>query len=161
MVAIRRILIPTDFSEPALAALDYGRTLAGQFGAELHLLHVVPAAQVGWATEGTTMNWPRFQEELEADGRAKLAKLGPPADPFFTAATREVVTGTPVDEILAYTAAHGIDLIVMGTHGRGLVGHMFLGSVAERVVRRAAAPVLTVHATRLAATSKAAVPIPA
>lgn len=152
MIAIRKILVPTDFSEPALAALEYGRALADEFGARIHLLHVIATPQVGWAIEGTALNWPRFLEELQADARARLAKLVPPADPLFKVTTREIVTGAPVEEILAYAAGHQFDLIVMGTHGRGLVGHMFLGSVAERVVRRATIPVLTVHATRLAAT---------
>ena len=152
MSAMRNILVPTDFSEPAHAALDYARTLARQFDGRVHLLHVIATAQIGWAIEGSAASWPNFLLELETEAWARLGQLVPPGDPLFGLTTVEVVTGTPVEQILAYGAEHQIDLIVMGTHGRGLIGHMFLGSVAERVVRRATVPVLTVHAARLTRT---------
>ena len=64
--------------------------------------------------------------------------------PLDRVVTRAVI-GTPVDQILATVAEHKIDLVVLGTHGRGMVGHLLLGSVAERVVRRSPVPVLTLH----------------
>jgi len=64
--------------------------------------------------------------------------------PFDRVVTRAVI-GTPVDQILATIAEHNIDLVVLGTHGRGMVGHLLLGSVAERVIRRSPVPVLTLH----------------
>lgn len=151
MIAIRDILVPTDFSAPAKAALDYARGLAQEFGSRVHLLHVIASPQMGWAVEGSTVSWPRFLAELQAEARAQFAKLLPPDDPLASITTQETVLGVPVEQILAYAVSQQIDLIVMGTHGRGLVGHMFLGSVAERVVRRAPVPVLTVHAAPAAA----------
>jgi nucleotide-binding universal stress UspA family protein len=145
MITIRNILVPTEFSEPAQAALRYAKELAGQFRSSLHLFTVVPTPQVGWAAEGSTLSWPMLLADLETDARAELERLVPPTDPLAGRVTLATAIGVPVDHILEYAAANEIDLIVMGTHGRGLVGHMFLGSVAERVVRRSSVPVLTVH----------------
>lgn len=146
MIAIDDILVPTDFSEPADAALAYAKSMADQFGGRVHLLHVVATPQIGWAADGSTISWPDFLSGLETDARARLDRLVPSvgeplADRFMVA----TAVGVPVEQILQYATVNHIDLIVMGTHGRGLVGHMFLGSVAERVVRRASMPVLTVH----------------
>ena len=145
MIAIRDILVPTDFSEPAEAALDFAKALANEFGSRIHLFHVVATPQVGWAAEGSTYSWPTLLADLETEGRTYLERLVPATDPLASRITCATAIGSPVDEILTYATDHHIDMIVMGTHGRGLMGHMFLGSVAERVVRRATVPVLTVH----------------
>jgi nucleotide-binding universal stress UspA family protein len=145
MVTIRRILVPTDFSESADAALTYAKALAARFDSELHLLHVVAMPQIGWAAETATLSWPTLLADLETEAKAELAKQIPKADPLGDRVTTATSIGVPVADILKYAAAHGIDLIVMGTHGRGFVGHMFLGSVAERVVRASPVPVLTMH----------------
>jgi nucleotide-binding universal stress UspA family protein len=166
MIAMRNILVPTDFSESAAAALTYAKALATEFNSRLHILHVVATPQVGWATETSTSSWPTLLADLEASARAQLEKQVPADDPLAGCVTRAAVIGVPVEQILEYVATNSIDFIVMGTHGRGLVGHMFLGSVAERVVRRSVVPVLTVHgappllATRLSspATDTAARP---
>jgi nucleotide-binding universal stress UspA family protein len=144
MKAIRAILVPTDFSDPANAALAYARDLATHFGSRLHLLHVVSLPQTGWPAEGN-LSWPTLLADLEADARVELERLIPKDDPVAERVTFSTEIGVPVEGILDYAAANPIDLIVIGTHGRGLVGHMLLGSVAERVVRRARVPVLTLH----------------
>ena len=154
MIAIRHILVPTDFSEPADAALTYAKGLAAQFGSELHLLHVVATPQVAWATESAAFSWPTLLADLETEAKTQLERQIPEGDPLAGRVTLSTSIGTPVEQILEYAAAHRIDLIVMGTHGRGLVGHMFLGSVAERVVRRASMPVLTVHGVGQASTAE-------
>ncbi|MXY26186.1 MAG: universal stress protein [Acidobacteria bacterium] len=137
-----RILVPTDFSETAQHALDYARDLAQTFGAEVHLLHVVPdpVAQ-GWAGEATGMVIPDLLRTWEADSDQRLQDIA------IEGVTIERVTAVGHDfvEILKYASGNGIDLIVMGTHGRGAVKHMLLGSVAEKVVRKAPCPVLTVR----------------
>jgi nucleotide-binding universal stress UspA family protein len=145
MVAIRHILCPTDFSAPASEALNYAKALAAEFGSQMHLLNVVATPQVGWAGESAAFSWPTLLADLESDARKHLERLIPATDPLASRLTLATEVGVPVDRILEYVAANQIDLIVMGTHGRGLVGHMFLGSVAERVVRRSPVPVLTVH----------------
>ena len=137
-----KILVPIDFSETAEHALGYARDLALQFGGEIHLLHVVPdpVAQ-GWAGEATGMVVPDLLRTWEADSVKRLAEIA------IDGVTVERVTAVGHDfvEILQYASANGIDLIVMGTHGRGAVKHMLLGSVAEKVVRKASCPVLTVR----------------
>ena len=137
-----RILVPIDFSETAQHALDYARDLAQMFGAEVHLLHVVPdpVAQ-GWAGEAAGMVIPDLLRTWEADSDRRLQDIA------IEGVTVERVTAVGHDfvEILKYASGNGIDLIVMGTHGRGAVKHMLLGSVAEKVVRKAPCPVLTVR----------------
>ena len=142
MMRLERILVPTDFSETAQHALDYARDLAQMFGAEVHLLHVVPdpVAQ-GWAGEATGLVIPDLLKTWEADSEKRLSEIrleGVPVE-------RVTAVGHDFMEILQYAGGNGIDLIVMGTHGRGAVKHMLLGSVAEKVVRKAPCPVLTVR----------------
>ena len=146
MIPIHRILVATDFSEPAQAALNWGATLARDLGCQLHLLHVVPEPYAyPWGNEMAMLPLPEILAQSEQTSRRQLDELVSltklPADRTKTTA----IVGTPVDQILAYVSAEHIDLVVLGTHGRGLVGHLLLGSVAERIVRRSPVPVLTVH----------------
>jgi nucleotide-binding universal stress UspA family protein len=156
MIAIQKILVPTDFSQPADAALTYAKALAEKFGSRLQLLHVVAmpyAYPLG--AEASAFAMEELMTEVEASSRKTLeelgAKVGLPADRVSVRTT----IGTPVSEILDTIANDRIDLVVMGTHGRGMVEHLLLGSVAERVVRRSPVPVLTVHGTPGAAGSRA------
>jgi nucleotide-binding universal stress UspA family protein len=145
MIAIRNILVPTDFSEPASAALDYAKALATEFGSQLHLFHVVATPQIPWGAEGASLSWPTLLSDLETGAREQLRALVRADDAVASRVTAATTIGVPVESILEYVSSHDIDLIVMGTHGRGMVGHVLLGSVAERVVRRSPVPVLTVH----------------
>ena len=144
MINLGTVLVPTDFSECSDAALRYGRALASAFGATLHLLHVVqdPYTQP-WAAEAFPAPLGDMLNEWQAQARDRLCTLIPEAE----RATTMVMTlmGSPSLEIVRYATEQGIDLIVIGTHGRGPLGHMLLGSVAERVVRKAPCPVLTVR----------------
>ena len=124
------ILVPTDFSEPSEAALDYALELAVRFDARLHLLHVIDAAAV--------------PAGLFDDVKAKLARRASRGE-RRAAVTTEVITGTSARTIVCYARARSMDLIVMGTHGRSGVAHILMGSVAEKVVRDAPCPVLTVR----------------
>ena len=144
MINLKSILVPSDFSECSEEALRYGLELARRFDAELHLLHVVqdPIAQP-WAAEGFSVPLFEVVDEWQKQASARLKALVPDAD--RARVTVVSVVATPYAEILDYAHAHRIDLIVMGTHGRGGVTHMLLGSIAERVVRRAPCPVLTVR----------------
>jgi len=147
MITIKQILVATDFSEPSDAALTYGRELAMQFGATLHVLHV---AQNIYLTTLGAENYvavtPGLQQEIEDSARQRLHELvidtdgsGPPTIPVVETAT------SPAAAIIDYAKTHAIDAIVMGTHGRGAFAHLLMGSVAERVVRFAPCPVLTVR----------------
>jgi nucleotide-binding universal stress UspA family protein len=144
MINLRRILVPSDFSECSDAAVRYGLELARRFDATLHLLHVVqdPAAQP-WAGEGFAVPMLEALDEWQKEARTRLEHAIPPEDRSNTVAV--VTIASPFSEILRYAAENEVDLIVMGTHGRGGMSHMLLGSIAERVVRRAPCPVLTVR----------------
>lgn len=142
---IHRILFPTDLSEPARLAQKYAVSLAEQFGAELHLLHVIPPLPV---TADLNMAWlPQMADQRD---EIELAKqwLAKEVGEDWQAKHRTVQcveVGFAVDEIVRYASEHQIDLIVCGTHGRSGISHVLLGSVAEKLVRVAPCPVLTVH----------------
>jgi nucleotide-binding universal stress UspA family protein len=144
MINLKTILVPSDFSECSEEALQYGLELARRFDASVHLLHVVPDPMVQpWAAEGFSA--PAFEvvEEWKTQAVARLNAAVPDADRHRVTAV--AVVATPYFEILAYAVTHKVDLIVMGTHGRSGVSHLLLGSIAERVVRTAPCPVLTVR----------------
>jgi nucleotide-binding universal stress UspA family protein len=144
MITLKNILVPSDFSECSDQAVRYGLELARKFDATIHLLHVVqdPATQP-WVAEGFAMPLLDVVEQWQKQAADRLAAAVPPAD---RARSRVASTiGSSYPEILRYAEEQGIDLIVMGTHGRGAVGHLLLGSIAEKVVRRSPCPVLTVR----------------
>jgi nucleotide-binding universal stress UspA family protein len=140
--AVRTILFATDFSAVSRTAGHTAADFARHFSARLHVLHVVP---------------PAFEVETSRAALAEaVAALGP-----ILAPTVKTVAGLAAREIVAYAGAHGVDLIVMGTHGRTGVSHALLGSVAEAVVRRARCPVLTVPAGAGADRLTTEIPVPA
>ncbi|MBN2562427.1 MAG: universal stress protein [Phycisphaerae bacterium] len=147
MIKLQRILFPFDFSELSLHGLRYARSFAEAYKAELHVLHVVDEASQYWMAMGPNS-----------------VPAGPPPDELLAISTREmeqfaqehladvnfkVVTdvhmGRPFMEIIRYAREKDIDLIVLGTHGRSGLKHALMGSVAERVVRKAPCPVLTIR----------------
>jgi len=143
MMTIKTILVPTDFSDASVAAQEYALGLADAFQSAVHLLHVVQDPYVQpWAAEAFGVSLAGVLERWEQDARAQLEQIAGAGDPRVTCVTR---VGHPFVEILEYAGEAQVDLIVMGTHGRGPVAHMLLGSVAERVVRKAPCPVLTVR----------------
>lgn len=146
MIALKHVLVPTDFSETSDSALRYGKALAGAFGATLHVIHVIeePYGQP-WAVEAYGFSLAALQEEWIKDAQARLATCVSAEERNTLHAVTTTVLGHPVMEVLRYANENNVDLIVMGTHGRGPLGHVVLGSVAERVVRKAPCPVLTVR----------------
>jgi nucleotide-binding universal stress UspA family protein len=144
MISLKKILVPTDFSECSAAAVKYGYALADAFGASLHLLNVIqdPYA-MPWAAEGCSSSMGELLADWEREAKRRLLETVP-----LAAMSTPVVhtrVGAPHSEIVRYASEQSIDLIVLGTHGRGRFGHMLLGSVAERIVRTAPCPVLTVR----------------
>ncbi len=146
MITLKTVLVPVDFSETSDVALLYGKEMAQAFGATLHVLHVVqePYSQP-WAVEAYGFSLAALQEDWIKDAKARLDQAVTADDRANLKAVTETVLGHPVTEVLRYAADQNIDLIVMGTHGRGPLGHLVMGSVAERVVRGAPCPVLTVR----------------
>lgn len=145
MIALKRILVPTDFSEASEAALKYGRALAEAFDASLYVLHVMEDPFVFAPTSEGYVPPPQFYEEMESATRDRLNKLLTDAERAKLRAQLVTKKGSPFVEIVRYAKDNDIDLIVMGTHGRGAIAHMLMGSVAEKVVRKAPCPVLTVR----------------
>jgi nucleotide-binding universal stress UspA family protein len=146
MISLKKVLVPVDFSDTSDVALRYGKALAGAFGASLHVIHVVhePYAQP-WAVEAYGFSMATLQEDWIKEANTKLESVLTADDRRALKATATTILGHPVSEILRFATDERIELIVMGTHGRGPLGHMVMGSVAERVVRHAPCPVLTVH----------------
>ena len=140
MIAIKRVLIPTDFSETSTAAVNYGVDLAERYDASLHLVHVIEKSAIPPEPE-----FPLGIFEGQTVARERLVAVLNAAQRKAFRADVAVKIGHPSLEIVRYAKEHDIDLIVMGTHGRSGVSHLLMGSVAEKVVRNAPCPVLTVR----------------
>jgi nucleotide-binding universal stress UspA family protein len=141
---IRTILVPTDFSTHANAALEYAMELAATFGARLHLLHAyhvdIPVAGPG----GIALP-ANFYDEFRKAAKANLDELLQRVKERGIQADGEVVPAPPAIAILDSAEQLPADLVVMGTRGRTGLAHVLLGSVAERTVRMAPCPVLTLR----------------
>jgi universal stress protein A len=140
-----KILVPTDFSAPSTSALALAKTLATTFGASLHLVHVLddPFVTASFAPDVYAPPPAGLRESWMRGAQTLLDQQVPPEEQAQFHTTRAVIFGQPARAIVDYATAHQIDLIVMGTHGRGGMAHVLVGSVAERVVRTALCPVLT------------------
>jgi nucleotide-binding universal stress UspA family protein len=160
MIVLKRILVPTDFSETSAAAVTYGVAFARAFGARLFLAHVAVHNEFEAIVES---------QRVVEDALGGLVAAASPIAPDMTLqhAAHDLLARTlsahdqqgldveyvlldgglvaPHAEILRYATEQEIDLIIMGTHGRGRVAHILMGGVAEHVVRKAPCPVLTVR----------------
>ena len=146
MIGLKRVLVPTDFSDTSEAALKYGVALAGAFGATLHVLHVAndPLHET-WAGYAPGTSFLSVVERMEANARHRIEDMVPKQDVETGRIVSATVWGDARDQILKYAVDHHVDLIVCGTHGRSGWDHFVMGSVAEMIVRKASCPVLTVH----------------
>jgi nucleotide-binding universal stress UspA family protein/mono/diheme cytochrome c family protein len=146
---IKRILVPVDFSANSELALHYASAVARKFDAALHLLHVceVPAMTTG-SMDAYAVAQTDWRQQLadEAERQLLVLRKGLPDIHVST----EVLFGKPARCIVRAAVMAPTDLIIMGTHGRGPIMHLLMGNVAERVVRTAPCPVLTVPEARLA-----------
>ena len=146
MLTLKTVLVPTDFSEASESALRYGKAMAEAFGASLHVVHVMEDLLAhAWAAEVYVSSMPQLRDEIEKESRQRLGALLTDHERKTLRAETALLAGNPFLEIIRYAKTHGVDLIVMGTHGRGPIAHMLLGSVAEKVVRKSPCPVLTVR----------------
>jgi len=136
------ILVPTDGSERATAAVAHAVAVAGAFGSTVHAVSVVNLGDI--ATGAETSVPPELLEELEASATAATEAVAKEAQAADVESVTAVQTGRPKHDLLAYVEDHDIDLVVMGTHGRTGLDRVLLGSTAEALVRRAEVPVLTV-----------------
>ena len=146
MILLKKILVATDFGEASDSALSYGRDLARTYGAKLHVLHVAENLFARYRDDGSMVVLPQMQTDVENAARKRLEGLVTDEDRTMLHAEPVVLTALGIAEaIVAYAHAHTVDIIVMGTHGRRALSHLLMGSVAERVVRMAPCPVLTVR----------------
>src|SRR5262245_18638729 len=136
MITLKKILVPTDFGDAADVALNYAQALARTFGASIDLLHVAEDASARmFAGEVYVAVPPTLQQDIEATARKQLEQRLVDNDPNPLSAQRIVIaSNAPALTIVNYAKETGVDLIVMGTHGRGAMAHLLMGSVAERVV---------------------------
>jgi nucleotide-binding universal stress UspA family protein len=143
MIRLQRILVPTDFSESARHALTYGFSFAREYNAELLLLHVVEVVPVGYASDLFPTSMAAVFQEVSAYARAELAKLAALGQERGVAVRELVLQGKPSAEIVRAAREQAVDMIVLGTHGKGMLDKALFGSTTERVVRGAPCPVLT------------------
>jgi len=139
-----KILCPVDFSEFTDEILSYAVAIAKSFDSELHLIHVIPNLNYFTPYESflTPENLVAIERNIEGEVGKDFDKITKKIDLPFK---RVVKTGVTFVEIIDYIKNQGIDLVIMGTHGRSGIEHILIGSVAEKVVRKSPCPVLTVR----------------
>ena len=135
----RKILVGVDFSEHSNRAFDHACALAAALGAEVHALHVCPL--LAYALKDEHPDARDFEQRIHDQVDAGLAALRERGD--VTVSTHRI-DGSPGPDLAAWAEKNGMDLVVVGTHGRSGVDRVLLGSVAERIVRLSPVPVLTV-----------------
>ena len=140
---LKKILVPIDFSECSKKALRYAIALAKQHGADIRLLYVVPPHYP--AAEDNVADYVRLEADLRAGGEKQLAELA--AEEVRSEVHTDTLAriGVPAEQIIAVARKWPSDLIVISTHGHTGLKHVFLGSVAEKIVRQAPCPVLVVR----------------
>jgi nucleotide-binding universal stress UspA family protein len=144
-IALRRILVPIDFSEHSKNALKYAIPFAEQFHASIDLIYVVEPTIYPADFSFGQIGFPNVEEELRSRGSNELENLIRKQIAKRVPAGKAVRTGKPFYEINQYAEEREIDLIIIATHGHSGVEHMLFGSTAEKVVRKAACPVLVVR----------------
>lgn len=141
---VKKILLPTDFSEGARNALPYAVELAKQYNASLYLIHVIYDINQASGLHVPHVNLDQLYSEIESVAKKELERFGLEELRGMNV-QREVIRGVPYEEIVKYAEKNQIDLIVIGTHGRKGLEKVFFGSTAEQVLRRAPCAVLTVR----------------
>jgi nucleotide-binding universal stress UspA family protein len=143
-VGIKRILAPTDFSEPSQRGVEQAVELAAQLGAEVHIVHVVPLLLYALGPD-VVPDMPGFEEQLKQNLSKKLEAAASAVTGRGAEIRTLLIDGTPGQTIAEVAQQRGFDLVVMATHGRSGLSRIALGSVAERTVRTSQVPVLTVR----------------
>jgi universal stress protein A len=147
---IKRILVPVDFSDPSLRALDYAIEFSRRIKSQLIVLHVVEPVYYPMAGEmyGAGIDLANVYEQIERAARMQLSRLAAKLRVRRVAVRTLLSLGTAHQVIIGTASKLKADLIIMSTHGRTGLSHILMGSVAERVVRTAPCPVLTVPGRR-------------
>jgi universal stress protein A len=141
----QKILVPLDFSDYTDEIMNTAVQIAQRFGSTMHLLHVIPNMDYFTPYESffSAENLVNVQREIEREVGKDMEAVAKKIKDIPV--TKAIHTGVAVLEIVDYVRTENIDLVVMGTHGRGGLEHILIGSVAEKVVRRSPCPVLTIR----------------
>jgi len=145
MAEFKKVMFPVDFTESSRKVIPHLRLITDKFGSEIHLVHVVRGPEEFTGFELGATWWSTYEKDLLDGAQKAMDRFVDENLPEVKGVTTKVLIGDAVDEILNYSKSSGIDLIIMGTHGRKGMEKVMFGSVAEGVVKRAACPVLTVN----------------
>jgi nucleotide-binding universal stress UspA family protein len=143
--AVRRVLVPVDFSESARPIVEYARDIAKDRGAGVTLLHVVSTPSPAFDAPKVAAAKPKVAADLRERAEKDIEPLAALVRAAGVPVDSTVLFGAPSREIVTFARSSGADLLVIGTHGRTGLKHVFLGSVAEDVVRRCPCPVITLR----------------
>jgi nucleotide-binding universal stress UspA family protein len=145
MVDFKNILFPVDLSESSIKILPFVRYIVKKFGGKVHLLFVVRDLQHYLGLYVPHPSIEGFTGELEKGAIRKLKEFYEEHMEGMGEVKLSTILGDPAEEILKYARENGMDLIIMGTHGRKGLDRVFFGSVAEKVVKQSPVPVLTIN----------------
>lgn len=145
MIGLKKILHPTDFGDNAAQALKYACAFAEHFGAELHLITVIPDPLLTISPPIGGFLPENYYHDMIKHAEEKLAELPDPDWLKNGKIVREAMEGSGFVEIVQYARSNDIDLIIMGTHGYSALMHLIMGSTAENVMRKASCPVMVVR----------------
>ena len=147
MISLKSILVPTDFSKQSQSAIRYGVEFALKFGAKLHVLHAVQDVanflpELGFINPAAALS--NIEPMLQSASKSMEEFLKPYKNQGVEFVTH-CLQGNPLDEIILLAKEENIDLIILGTHGHTGLAHLFLGSLAETLVRQSPCPVLSLR----------------
>lgn len=145
---IKRILLPTDLSNASISAFKYAKSIAEKYGASIYVLHVLENIPPVLAIHALDLTIERVEKNMEENARRQLEKIVKENLKTKNKVQLFIRKGIVDEEIVKFADAKKIDLIIMGTHGRTGIEYTLLGSIAEKVVRKAKCPVLTVKPTQ-------------
>jgi len=146
MFPVEKILCPVDFSEHSLYALQTATEMAAKFSAKLYLMHVLtPVPIMPTSPHPVDFDVPGYQKELEKNAQKNLDELLKNKIPGDVQAEKVLKLGSPAHEINKFAEDEQLDLVVVSTHGHTGLQHLVFGSVAEKIIRHAHCPVLTLR----------------
>jgi nucleotide-binding universal stress UspA family protein len=146
LLSINKILCPTDFSEKSYRALEKAAAFADHFAAELIVAHIVaPVPTVSVPTHPAAFDVTEYQKHLYKESEKTLRELVKKRVPDNLEVKAHILEGNPADQINRIAEEESVDLIILSTHGHSAIGQLIFGSVADRVVRHASKPVLTIR----------------
>ena len=149
MESVNKILFPVDFSKVSPVIAPWVLTLAEKFNAEIHLLFVVRSLGHFSSIDVAEISITAFEAEIIEAGESKMQEFTKAYFSDYPDIKAKVTVGDAAEEILRYIKSEGIDLVIIGTHGRKGLDRVFFGNVANTVVKKAQAPVMSINPYRI------------